>query len=321
MTSRENVRRTLHFQTPERYAHDFPEPYGTDFYNTGVNPCPDCRPARGLDEWGCLWDCLPNTSIGEVKEFPLKDWADFDKLTIPKLQKDRAYNHIKQARAAAGDKYVLCNGVSIFERVHFIRGLENMWCDTIEEADNLKRLVGILADMNIEIIHDIAGCGVDGFIWCDDWGLQDRLMISPEAWREIWKPEYKRVYDEAHNAGMDVFLHSCGYIVDILGDLIEIGLNAIHMDQQQNMGLERLGSLFRGKLTFFSPVDIQKTMPSGTPDEIRAYCRKMAECLGVKEGGLIPRWYGDPVSAGHSRENIEVMCEEFLQISREIYGK
>jgi hypothetical protein len=114
-----------------------------------------------------------------------------------------------------------------------------------------------------------------------------------------------------------MFLHSCGYIVDILDDLIEIGLDAVHMDQQENMGLELLGSRFGGRLTFFSPVDIQKTMVQGTPDEIRAYCRRMARLLGRPEGGFIPRWYTDPAGAGHRPEALEVMCEEFLAISRE----
>jgi len=146
-------------------------------------------------------------------------------------------------------------------------------------------------------------------------------MISPDSWRAIWKPEYKRVFDAAHKEGFDVWMHSCGYISDILGDLIEIGLNGVHMDQQDNMGLEELGRNFRGKVTFYSPVDIQLMMKLGGADGIRSYCRKMSVNLGTKEGGFIPRWYTDPVSVGHTKECIDVMCEEFLAISREIYGK
>jgi uroporphyrinogen-III decarboxylase len=179
--------------------------------------------------------------------------------------------------------------------------------------------VNLLADMNIEIIKRYAELGIDGVINCDDWGLQNSLMISPDAWREIWKPAYKRVYDAAHTAGMDTWLHSCGYIIDIIDDLIDVGLNALHMDQQQNMGLDNL-KCFRGRITFFAPADTQKIMPNGNPDEIRGYCRKMSECLGTKSGGFIPRWYTDPKGVGHSRESIEIMCNEFLAISREIYG-
>ena len=112
-------------------------------------------------------------------------------------------------------------------------------------------------------------------------------------------------------------MHSCGYIVDILDDLIEVGLDVIHMDQQQNMGLEVLGRRFGGRLTFFAPVDIQNTMVHGTLDEIRAYCRDMVRQLGRPEGGFIPRWYSDPAGAGHRQEAIDAMCQEFLRLSAE----
>jgi uroporphyrinogen-III decarboxylase len=115
-------------------------------------------------------------------------------------------------------------------------------------------------------------------------------------------------------------MHSCGYTVDIIDDLIEAGLDVIHMDQQENMGLELLGRRFGGRITFFAGVDIQFTMSNGSLDDIRAYCRKMVECLGRPNGGFIPRWYTDPVGVGHSMESIDAMCEEFLKISQEIYG-
>ena len=124
-----------------------------------------------------------------------------------------------------------------------------------------------------------------------------------------------------HEKGMYMVLHSCGYIVDILGDLIEIGLDAVHMDQQENMGLENLGKRFAGKLNFFAPVDIQHTMLSENLEDIRAYCREMAKQFLTAKGGFIPRWYTDPEGVGHRRENIDAMCEEFLKISMEVYGK
>ena len=319
MTSREIVKRTLRFETPGRLARVLPEPYGSDFYNTGLDPSPEWRPRNGLDYWGCLWEGFNNTSLGEVKDSPLKDWDDFHKLTIPSLDMEGAWNRPYAAKADAGDKYIMGHIMSLYERVHFVRGLENTWCDIIAEPDNLKMFVNLLADMNIEIIRRYAKLGIDGVMHCDDWGLQNRLMIDPDDWREIWKPAYKRVYDAAHAAGMDTFLHSCGYITDILEDLIEIGLDVIQMDQQENMGLENLQA-FRGRITFYAPVDIQTVMAAGNLNEIRAYCRKMAGCLGTKAGGFIPCWYSDPVGAGHTQEAIDAMCQEFMQISREMYG-
>ena len=61
-------------------------------------------------------------------------------------------------------------------------------------------------------------------------------------------------------------------------------------------------------------------MAAGDLDAIRAYCRQMSVALGTKAGGFIPCWYSDPVGAGHTREAIDAMSQEFLKISREIYG-
>ncbi len=318
--SRETVRRTLDFRSPARLAHDFPAPYGSDFASVGMHPSPDDRPRCGIDEWGAVWENIGGSQLGQVKDYPLKDWRDWERLAVPDIQDPRRWQELAGAREWAGDRFLLGGGISIYERVHFIRGLENTWADIYNAPEELGRLLDILVEMNLVAIERYAAAGVDGLIFCDDWGLQNRLMISPASWRALWKPRYARIYRAAHDAGLYTFLHSCGHIVAILDDLIDAGLDAIHMDQQENMGLELLGERFGGRITFFSCVDIQNTMVHGTLDDICRYCRRMVRLLGRPEGGFIPRWYTDPAGAGHRREAIEAMCEEFLQISREMYG-
>ncbi len=315
MTSRELVKRAIKFESPERIPFTLPGDYGDDTAWVRMAPYVDERPPTGPDEWGAVWENIGVSKMGEVKEFPLLDWADFDKLTIPDVTRADRWENMAGVREYAGDRFLGASGVSLYERTHFIRGLENVWCDIYENPDQLGRLIDILVDMNLYAIKQYAQAGVDGYMWWDDWGLQDRTMISPDAFREIWKPRYARVYQAAHDAGMLTFLHSCGHIVDILDDLIEAGLDVIQMDQQTNMGLDLLSERFRGRITFWCPVDIQSVMPHGSDDEIRAYVREMATKLGSPEGGFIGKWYGDPVGAGHSEHSVKVMCEEFVKLS------
>ena len=317
MTPREIVTRTIRFEGAERMPYQLPEPYGSDFAHVGMAPSTDLRPSQGVDEWGCVWENIGVSHLGEVKEAPLKDWADFDSLTIPDIRDERRWSSLEGAREQAGDRFLLGGGISLYERAHFVRGLENLWTDIHLAPDDLGRLIDVLVDMNLYAIERYAAVGVDGFIFCDDWGLQDRLMIAPKSWRAIWKPRYARVYQAAHDAGLATFLHSCGHIVSILDDLIEAGLDVIQMDQQENMGLDLLGSRFAGRLSFWCPVDIQQTMVRGSLDEIRAYVRKMAATLGTPKGGFIGMWYSDPAGAGHRQEAIEAMCEAFVEVSRE----
>ncbi len=314
MTSREIVRRTVLFEGAPRLPYDFPPEYGSDFYFAGISPSPDDRPYSGPDEWGAVWMNKGISILGEVKEYPLKDWADFDKLRIPDITEPRRWAGLEGVREKAGDKFLLASGISIYERVHFIRGLENTWVDIYENPGELGNLLDLLTEMNLYCVERFADLGADGLIFCDDWGLQNRLMISPRSWRELWMPRYRRIFQATREAGMLTFLHSCGYIVEILDDLIEAGLQVIHMDQQENMGLDLLGQRFGGRLTFFAPVDIQRTMATGTPEQIRAYCGAMVSKLGRPAGGFIPRWYTDPAGAGHTQLAIDTMCREFLRL-------
>ncbi len=324
MTPREVIKRTIKFETPDRLPKSFPEKYGNDFGSVGMTPSPDARQCGNedfADEWGAVWENIGVCKLGEVKKFPLENWDNYDKLKIPDINDPKRWETLEEQAKKQGDLFIMAGGISLYERVHFIRGLENTWMDIYTDKDKLERLIDILVDMNLEAIKRCQKVNADGYMWCDDWGLQDRLMISPEQWREIWKPAYAKVYKAAHEAGMLTFLHSCGHIVDILDDLIEIGLDVIQMDQQTNMGLDLLSERFKGRITFWCPVDIQSVMCGRTLDEIREYCHELFDKLGSKKGGFIPKWYGDPVGSGHSEEAVAAMCEEFLKISKQVYGK
>ncbi|MDD5698036.1 MAG: uroporphyrinogen decarboxylase family protein [Victivallaceae bacterium] len=321
MTSKEIVRRTVKFKFPERPARSLPPEYGSDFAGIGMDPSVDQRPSgkkgRETDEWGAVWENIGVCRLGEVKDYPLKSWEDWDKLQIPDVNDPRRWKTAEsQARnQAEPDKFVLAGGISLYERIHFIRGLENTWTDIYLEPDNLNRLIGCLTEMNLKAIEHYRQLGVDGYMFCDDWGLQDKLMIDPEKWREFWQPAYRKVYRAAHDAGMLTFLHSCGYIVEILDGLIDAGLDVIQMDQQQNMGLDLLSERFRGRITFWCPVDIQNIMCTGSPDEIRAYVREMFRKLSTPAGGFIAGYYTDPAGAGHSPTAIQAMCSEFSTLT------
>lgn len=315
MSSRDVVVRTIKFIGAPRIPYDLPEQYGSDFYRVCMDPSPDARYNSGVDEWGAVWHNLGVSKLGQVKDVPLKDWKDFDRLSIPNIEDKARWGVLEGIRDRAGDRFLLARGIALYERVHFIRGLENTWIDIYQEREKLENLIDILVEMNIYAIGKYSAAGADGFILFDDWGLQDKLMISPNAWREIWKPRYEKVFRASHDAGLLNFLHCCGHITAIMDDLIQVGLDVIQMDQQQNMGLERLGESFGGRICFWCPADIQGVMVNGTTDDIRAYCRQMVQTLGRPEGGFIAKWYEDYEGAGHSWEAIDAMSDEFLSIS------
>ncbi len=323
MTPKEIVKRTIKFQNPERVARSTGLPLGSDFESMWMSPSVDDRPnaknGLSVDEWGAVWENIGVCTLGEVKEYPLKDWENFASLNIPDIESPHRWNDLSRQLANIDkSKFIMGYGIALYERVHFIRGLENTWTDIYLEPDNLRKLIDILTDMNIKAIARYGAAGADGFMFCDDWGLQNKLMISPDKWREFWKPAYAKVYKAAHDAGMLTFLHSCGYILEIMDDLIDAGLDVIQLDQQLNMGLDKLHQ-YAGKITFWCPVDIQAVMPHSSADEIRAYCHSMFRALATPHGGFIAGYYSSPVSVGHSEAAIAAMYDEYLKLDyREI---
>ena len=111
--------------------------------------------------------------------------------------------------------------------MQFIRGSANLYLDLLDQPEELFRLIGRIQDFYMKEMELWADTEVDALFIMDDWGAQNALLIAPSLWREIFKPLYKEYADMAHEKGKYMFMHSDGFILDILPDLVEIGIDAI----------------------------------------------------------------------------------------------
>jgi len=319
MTSRQLVRRAILFEGPDRVPRDLPDPWGSDILRVAVDPTPGWAPAvEGEDEWGCIWRKTEgDRTMGQVVGHPLGDYSLLDEFRFPNLDMPERYLSAKKTIEENSDeKFVLgCPGFNfnLIHRLEFLRGHVRAWTDPYVHPVELGRLLDRMADIAIDFVRQMAAIGVDGIFSCDDWGLQDRPMVSPELFREFWKPRYARIYDEAHRLGLITALHSCGHIMDLLEDFIDMGVDMVNIEQQENMGIKELGRRFGGRLCFWCPVDIQKTMVYGSPDDVRASARMLIDSFGRFNGGFIAKWYEDPPSLDHSQENLAAMADEFVK--------
>jgi uroporphyrinogen decarboxylase len=327
MTSRERVYRAVKFAGPDRIPISLPEPFGSDFCGAGPGNDPDWTPCvqtetQWEDEFGSIWTKLHgDKTMGQVTGHPLGDYADVDRIHWPDYTKAVRYESARAAVAAnADDKFVLAGiPLSLIHRLEYLRGHEQAWTDPYEHPVELTALLNRLADIGIDAIDRLADCGVQGVISCDDWGLQDRPMLSPATFERFWQPVYHRVYRRAHERGMLTFLHSCGHIADLLDHFIAAELDVIQMDQQENMGVAALAERFGGRLCFWCPVDIQNTMVRGTVADVRAYARLLMDSFGGYNGGFIAQWYASPQAVEHSQEKIEAMSQEFVAYGGRFY--
>ena len=156
MTPREVVRRTVCFEAADRIPFALIERCGSDLVEVDMNPSPDARPSSGVDEWGCVWENIGVSRLGEVKQPVLSDWSAWNSLRVPDIQDPKRWEILSQARDQAGDKFMLAYGISLYERTHFLRGLEQTWLDIHTAPTELGRLLDVLVDMNLYAIEQYA---------------------------------------------------------------------------------------------------------------------------------------------------------------------
>jgi uroporphyrinogen-III decarboxylase len=134
----------------------------------------------------------------------------------------------------------------------------------------------------------MVGLGVD-IIWIgDDFGMQDRMIISPRLFREFFKPRYAYLFAKwkALNPNVKIAFHSDGNIFPIIPDLIEIGLDILNPIQPKSMDPAKVKKMYGDKLTFWGTVDIQEVLPFGTAEDVANEVKLRLQTVG-KGGGLI----------------------------------
>lgn len=266
----------------ERLLEQFPDDivpaarvYGTSGYSKGQA----YQLGRYTDAWGAVWEVGEPGVTGEVKEPILSDWGKLDEYRIPWELLDESDFSLNEEHYRSTDKFVLATThTRPFERLQFLRGTENVYMDLAYESPELIRLKDMLHEFSVRELSLWASSDVDGVAFIDDWGSQNNLLISPQMWREHFKPMYAEYCRILHAGGKRVFFHSDGNIEQIIPDLIEIGIDALN-SQLFCMDLERLGREYAGSITFWGEIDRQHVLPFGSKEEIRAAVTRVYEAL------------------------------------------
>jgi len=322
MNGKQRARAAIQFQTPEQLPMDFGRMGFSDFHWVGWNQIGtgDHSKRRTLDEWGCTWGRTEVKNMGVVVGHPLHDWAALDHYRWPDPDDPKFYEGIEKRFEGSDGKYVHCGFfMLLFERMHSLRGFQNTMEDLLLERERAEALADRIVEFDLRVIENIVtrfpGL-IDGLNFTDDWGTELDVFISPKLWIDFFAPRYKRIFDFCHQNGWLVTMHSCGKVNNIIGPLIDIGVNALNLQQPRALGIEKIGKQFAGKVCFLSLCDIQHTLPFKGKEEIEEEARLLMECWATDEGGFILSDYGDDQSIGASPEKARWMFDAFMAADR-----
>ena len=155
--------------------------------------------------------------------------------------------------------------------------------------DFLDRLVEIHLE-NLERFLKAVGNNIDIVLFGDDLGMQSGPQMSPEMYREYFKPRHQLMWAKAKKlADVKVMLHCCGGVRELLPDLIDAGLDTINPVQftARGMETEQLKKDFGKEIVFWGGgCDTQQILPNGTPDEVYDHVKEQLEIL-TPDGGFV----------------------------------
>ncbi len=185
------------------------------------------------------------------------DWETYGKEETKNWDRENKYSEI-----------MIKNGC--FERSHHLMGFEAALMAMYEEPEAYKGLISRIADYKCELIRIIGIYYKPQIIMMhDDYGANDRMLMSLDMWREFFKEPLARLVSTAHEYGMAYEHHSCGHIEEIIGDLIEIGVDALNPLQRPCNDIVKIKKEYGGKITLIGGFSSQTVIdnPSATEEE------------------------------------------------------
>ena len=321
-TAREVVKAAIEFTTPDRLPVIFDQLGVSDMHRVFWNQIGsgDWMEKHSQDLWHCGWTRTETHNMGQITVHPLDDWSKAKDFRWPDPDKPSNFEGVEEKFAGTEGKYVTTDiFMLLWERMQALRGFENVFTDLYLERENVEDLADRIVSFDIAIIKNMARRfpgKIDGLTFTDDWGTENALMIDPKIWRGFFRPRYEKIFRACHDAGWHVWMHCCGKVNEIIGDLIEIGCDVINLQQPRLLGIKEIGEQYAGKICFQATCDIQRTMPVKDIPEIREEAKLLLDSWGTEKGGFILCDYGDDAAIGCTAEKTQAMFDAFLHYDR-----
>ena len=238
--------------------------------------------ATGAYEEAAGWLFQHAASVEEIggHSWPEPDWWDFSPLpdVIRQLDQEREYH----LRFRIG---------SVFESAWQMRGMQEFLMDLALDPRIPAYLMDRLTEIHLENtrrVLELVGDRLDMVYFYDDVATQNSLMISPDTWEKLVRPCHVKLIELAKRYNLPVMYHCDGAIYPLIPELIEMGVDLLNPIQPDAKGMEpeQLKREFGDRLAFHGGLDIIKTLPRGTADDVAAEVQARVRVLG-ENGGYI----------------------------------
>jgi uroporphyrinogen decarboxylase len=234
---------------------------------------------------------------------------------FPDISSTRHFAHLDAWIEQHAERFRIVQlGMMFFERSWFMRGMQNLMMDfhlhpafVHELLDGLEAVCAATID---GLLRDF-GNRIDAIGMSEDYGSQKSMMISPATWREFIKPRLARLVGRIRDGGKQAYIHSCGHILPVIGDLVEIGVTMLQPIQPEAMDIFEVKRRFGKDLCLMGGISTQHTLHQGRPADVT---REVQTCLKqMAAGGGYVMAPAKSILPGVPVENAAALIDAFLR--------
>lgn len=316
----------------KRFGHDdYAGWFGNPYRGLGVPMQPTFTDPKALylretlpadisfDGWGIGRSRQPNCHHMTHMHHPLAGEAPLAEIRdypLPTVAPDAVATLRAKAAEIHGRGLAVmgCMACTVWETAWYLRSMEDLMADMMMDDERAAVLLDRVTDLACARAAAYVSAGADILHLGDDIGMQQTIMMSQDLWRHWLRPRLARVIAAARAIKPDVlvFYHSCGYVLPFIGELADAGVDILNPVQPECMDFAEVHARFGDRLSFWSTIGTQTTLPFGTPAEVRAVVERNLRICGAKGGIVIgPTHMVEPEVPWENLVALKEACEQF----------
>ncbi len=240
------------------------------------------RHRKGEGDWYEEWIGGPLEAAETIEDIDKYPFPSFDQIVDP----DDYAGQVQKLKDEGN--FIQAGITNPYKSAWMLRGMENILADYLINREFLEHLYDKFYALITETALRAVRAGVDMIGYGGDIAMQDRIIMGPQAWREVDKPRIAELIRKCREVNPEVFffIHSDGNVSDVMNDLIEVGFNVINPIQPECMDPVEVKRKWGDKITIHGGVSLQKTLPFGSPDDVREEIEHLIRNCGMN-GGLV----------------------------------
>lgn len=205
------------------------------------------------------------------------DWPDPDGFNYASVE--------RLGKLLPAEAKVIVSVGAVFTASWMFMGLESFCIALAEGSEVAPRLIQKVGAIQSRVVENLLQFDCVGAICMpDDLGYTTGYMVNPKILREQVFPWNKRIGDSVRARGLPYIYHSDGRVYEVIDDLIECGFHALHPCERASTDIDKVKSMYAGRLCLCGNIDLDSTLTLGTPDEVEEEVKTRIRSVGPGGG-------------------------------------